>query len=70
MYVLAEHRRRGLARRMMDALIEAAHEIGLTWVTLHPSEMGRPLYESIGFKAWKEMGLHVPTAIQRRETDI
>jgi Fe-S cluster biosynthesis and repair protein YggX len=55
---------------MMDALIEAAHEIGLTWVTLHPSEMGRPLYESIGFKAWKEMGLHVPTAIQRRETDI
>ena len=69
MYVLHEHRNRGLAKKMMDVLIKTAAEIGVTWMTLHASEMGRPIYESIGFKAWKEMGLHVPTAVHRVESD-
>jgi ribosomal protein S18 acetylase RimI-like enzyme len=65
MYVLSEHRRNGLARRMMRALIEYADEIDLVWITLHASKMGQPIYESIGFKVWKEMGLHVPTAMRQ-----
>lgn len=69
MYVLPEHRRRGLAHRLMQAIIDAADGLGLTWITLHASPAGRPIYEEIGFEAWAEMGIHVPTAIEQRPGD-
>ncbi len=65
-YVLPDHRRHGLASRMMDNLMEHAESIGLTWLTLHKSPMGQPLYEAIGFETWGEMGLHLPS--RRRDT--
>jgi GNAT superfamily N-acetyltransferase len=69
MYVLSEHRRQGLAGGLLDEIITTAHEMNLTWVTLHASEMGRPIYVRIGFSAWKEMGLHIPSAIADRTTE-
>lgn len=66
MYVAEPHRGNGLAGRLLTALVDAANDQNLTWVTLHASEMGRPIYEKARFKTWKEMGLHVPTAIARR----
>lgn len=50
-----EHRRRGLARLIMDALVELCRAQGWSIVFLHASDDGRPLYESMGFKATNEM---------------
>ena len=61
MYVLPNHRRHGLGRRLLAAVVDHATSMGLTWLTLHASSMGRPIYESVGFESWNEMGLHVPS---------
>ena len=68
MYVLPDQRKRGIAQRLLDALITTADDMDLVWVTLHASEMGRPLYERSGFGSWNEMGLHIPTAVAGRNT--
>ncbi|HCR18612.1 MAG TPA: hypothetical protein DIU35_14125 [Candidatus Latescibacteria bacterium] len=57
MYTEDEHRRKGLARRLLKATLEFAKASGLRYVKLHASEFGRPLYEAEGFKAWNEMSL-------------
>src|SRR5438309_1564083 len=48
------HRRRGLARRLMNTMLDwcASHE--MDHVTLAASGEGRPLYESLGFKSTNE----------------
>jgi ribosomal protein S18 acetylase RimI-like enzyme len=51
------YRRRGLARRLMQAALDWLAEQGIQRVTLHATEMGRPLYESLGFEAGNEMRL-------------
>jgi GNAT superfamily N-acetyltransferase len=63
MYVMPDHRRRGLAGRLTRAVVDCAHELGLTWVMLHASPAGRQIYEAAGFTEFDEMGLHVPTAV-------
>lgn len=45
-----EYRFRGLARGIMQALIEKAHELNLSYIDLDASPEGQPLYESLGFK--------------------
>jgi len=55
MYVEHAWRRRGLARRIMDAIIEWAPSAGIVRLVLHASDEGRPLYESMGFVATNEM---------------
>jgi GNAT superfamily N-acetyltransferase len=50
-------RRRGLARRLMAAMIEWCREAELASVFLHASDEGRPLYESLGFIPTNEMRL-------------
>jgi GNAT superfamily N-acetyltransferase len=50
-------RRLGLARRLMATMIEWCHEHGLSMVSLHASDAGRPLYETIGFEPTNEMRL-------------
>ena len=57
MYTLEEHRRKGLGKRLVKTILEHAREIGLRCVKLHASEYGVPLYESVGFKAFNEMGI-------------
>jgi len=55
MYTEPDHRRRGLARMIMTALLELCRKSGWAVVYLHASSDGRPLYEALGFKATNEM---------------
>jgi GNAT superfamily N-acetyltransferase len=57
MYTEPAFRRRGLARRLMDAMIVWCHEAKLDSVFLHASDEGRPLYTSLGFTPTNEMRL-------------
>lgn len=50
-FVSEAHRRRGVGRLMMEALLEFARNHGMVRVVLAPSEMSIPLYESLGFRA-------------------
>ena len=56
-YTEQAYRRRGLARRLMDVTLKWCRENGVLVVILHASAEGRPLYDSLGFKATNEMRL-------------
>ena len=49
MYTAPEYRRRGIARRVLDLLINEMRSQGLTYVQLEATRQGRPLYEAYGF---------------------
>ena len=53
-YTTPEHRRRGISKKMIEMLIDEAKEKGVTEISLDATEMGRPLYESLGFEASHE----------------
>ena len=48
-YTTPKHRRQGLARRTMGALIEEAYLRKLDVLELHATDDGYPLYRSLGF---------------------
>jgi GNAT superfamily N-acetyltransferase len=50
-YTRADYRRRGISKKMVEILIDEAKENGVTEISLDATEMGRPLYESLGSKA-------------------
>ena len=56
-YTHAAHRRRGLARALVETSLRWCQSKGLTVVILHASDEGRPLYEAVGFKPTNEMRL-------------
>jgi GNAT superfamily N-acetyltransferase len=49
-YTLPEYRRRGISRQLMLMLIAQAQELKIRRLVLWASEMGRPLYEGLGFE--------------------
>ena len=49
-YVEPPHRRRGLAKRVMDAIHAFCRAHAITSVALNASEDGQPLYESLGYQ--------------------
>jgi len=55
MYTEPEARRRGVARRLMQMMVEWCRIEGYGSVSLHASAAGRPVYESFGFKSTNEM---------------
>ena len=57
MFVEPEFRRRGIARRLMEAMIDWCRQAGYRNVSLHASADGRALYESMGFVPTNEMRL-------------
>jgi len=57
-YTEPEYRRRGIARQLMETIIAWCKEEGFARVTLHASQYGRPLYESLGFEQNNEMRLN------------
>ncbi|HZO95111.1 MAG TPA: GNAT family N-acetyltransferase [Candidatus Baltobacteraceae bacterium] len=56
-FVVEEARRRGIARALMHVLLDHARDAGLQRLKLHPSEVSRALYASLGFAPIDEMGL-------------
>ena len=48
-YTKSEYRRQGIARKMVELLIEEARKKGATEISLDSTESGRPLYKSLGF---------------------
>jgi GNAT superfamily N-acetyltransferase len=58
-YTDPAYRRRGLARLLMQTMIAWCQQAGFARVTLHASEDGRHLYESLGFEASNEMRLQL-----------
>jgi len=59
MYVEKAYRRRGIARALMEAMIEWCRKEGFGYVGLHASDEGRPLYEKLGFRSTNEMRLEL-----------
>jgi GNAT superfamily N-acetyltransferase len=56
-YVYPEFRRKGVARRLMQEMVDWCRAQGFATVWLHASDEGRPLYESMGFTPTNEMKL-------------
>ena len=48
-YTRSEYRRQGIARKMVEMLIDETWKRGATEISLDATTMGRPLYESLGF---------------------
>ena len=59
MFTEPEYRKRGLARRVMEVIMDWCRTQGFGWVSLHASEQGRPLYASLGFELGNEMRIHL-----------
>lgn len=53
-YTNADYRRQGVARKLVQILIDEAKEKGVTEISLDATDLGRPLYESLGFCASDE----------------
>ena len=56
-FVEPEHRRRGLAKRLMALAEEKARQLGLRYAILHSTRQGRPLYETLGWASTSEMSI-------------
>lgn len=48
-YTNADYRRQGIARKLVQMLIDEAKEKGVTEISLDATDSGRPLYEALGF---------------------
>jgi GNAT superfamily N-acetyltransferase len=58
-YTEPQYRRRGIARQLMQTIIAWCKQQGFARVTLHASEHGHALYESLGFQESNEMRLNL-----------
>lgn len=56
-YTDPDFRRRGIAKRITQHIVEWCRDEGFSSVSLHASEDGRPLYEALGFQPTNEMRL-------------
>ena len=58
-YTEAAHRRKGLARRLMNVVLDWCRTERVPVIILHASNEGRALYESLGFKPTNEMRIEL-----------
>jgi GNAT superfamily N-acetyltransferase len=58
-YVDPSHRRKGVARAIMEAILDWSRQRRLARVVLHASKEGLPLYESLGFESSNEMRMRL-----------
>jgi GNAT superfamily N-acetyltransferase len=56
-YTEPSYRRMGLARRILLAMIDYCRDNGWPRISLHASELGRGVYEDLGFRPTNEMRL-------------
>ena len=66
MYTEAASRGRGIATRLVEAMVDWSTRHGYRRVYLHASEAGRPVYARLGFEAGNEMRLELPRARRKR----
>ena len=64
-YTVPDWRRRGIARVLMNTIMQWCEAEGAERLVLHASDAGRALYESLGFTATNEMRWW-PGAVSRR----
>lgn len=57
MYTEPPARGRGVAKRLLQTMIDWCREHGFSTVSLHASDAGRPIYQSFGFQPTNEMRL-------------
>lgn len=57
MYTEPQARGRGIAKRLLNVILDWCRANGFRTVSLHASPAGRPLYESAGFQPTNEMRL-------------
>jgi GNAT superfamily N-acetyltransferase len=57
MYTEPAYRRQGIARKLVEIMIDWCRKEGFGSVWLHASDDGRPLYEKLGFRQTNEMRL-------------
>jgi GNAT superfamily N-acetyltransferase len=55
MYTEPEARHRGIAKKLLQVMLDWCRANGFRAVSLHASPAGRPLYESVGFEPTNEM---------------
>ena len=70
-YTVPEHRGKGVASRLVSALVESARTRGFARVELHSTDMGRRLYERLGFEPTTQMRIVLsgaPSTGRRRST--
>lgn len=48
-YTNSQYRRKGIAYKMIEMLLKEARERGVTEISLDATDLGRPLYEKLGF---------------------
>ncbi|MCD6073673.1 MAG: family N-acetyltransferase [Rhodospirillales bacterium] len=70
MYVEPDHRRQGLAKRLMDMVHAEAGRLGLDYVTLHATRQGRPLYQGLDWLPSGEMGFHLAPPLSVDESKM
>lgn len=58
-YTHHEYRKRGLAHRLTETIIDWCKANGYHLLVLHASAAGRPIYESMGFELSNEMKLRL-----------
>lgn len=58
-YTEPAYRRQGIARQLMQTMIAWCKQKGFARVTLHASDQGKPLYDSLGFEDSNEMHLNL-----------
>jgi len=54
MYTHPDYRRKGIAYKTLDMLVNEAKNKGIDFITLEATEMGRPLYKKYGFKQMQD----------------
>jgi GNAT superfamily N-acetyltransferase len=57
MYTEPRARRRGIAKKLVNTMTAWSRAEGYAAISLHASDAGRPVYESLGFKPSNEMKL-------------
>jgi len=64
-YTEQAFRGKGCATRMMQKLLEHSGTLGLDLVTLSASEMGRPIYEKLGFAVSRSVYTEMEMKIEK-----
>ena len=54
-----EYRHAGLATRVIGMLIEECRQLGVSAIDLNATEMGRGVYERLGFKVMRDVAMRL-----------